>query len=82
MRLRVHFGLSQRVTADVFRVAAFEELCSANSILQRLEIRQQADRLVILPSYLSQVEESVTFCCRTVKEKNKKEQRLKASVRK
>lgn len=33
MRQLVQFGLSQHVTADIFRVAAFEELCSTNSTL-------------------------------------------------
>lgn len=43
----------------------------------------QADRLVMLPSYLSRVEGSAAFCCTTVEEKGrKKEQKLKASVRK
>lgn len=43
-----------------------------------------ADRLVIPPSYLGRVEESAPFCCTTVGEKGreKKEQKLKASVRK
>lgn len=39
---------------------------------QSSQADRPADRLVILPSYLSQVEQRTTSCCRTVKEKNKK----------
>lgn len=47
---------------------------------QSSQADRQADRLVILPSYLSRVEQRTTFCCRTVNEKNKKKRTEAQSI--